>query len=828
MPHNERTLDEVILAPLHLDRPSTNVSPDLGCIDPSKSIIHCFRECVARFGALDYLGYRAGLSTNARESTSTYTFLTYNEADALVTKLARIYQGLGVAPGTKVAIYAKNSPLWLLSDFALFALGAVSVPLYETLGVQNMLYALQHAEVSLILTQTEMLPQVFAIWPLCKSIRYIVDLDTYAHTLNDIHIDAIVQRSYITYAELDPEACAPTTTGQPCRMAHDTETIYSFAGNGSEFNGKQVHNAQPKKPHPCRNHSTPSDDAVEFSNDTDDALFYTKYESMMSDILGLTTSGEVYTPKILTVSNDISGEINRIASSYSFADMNAHCEQVRASKKTPSDALVKQSTTLLLLQNLLDDINGKEAPLYKDYNPHPDAPATIVYTSGTSGDPKGVVHTNRSILSAGCMASGGLLPHRTSVITGNTHLLLSYLPLGHIFERVAEILCTFRGVRIAYYGGSTRNISRDISLASPTILISVPRVTQKIYNSVIRNLNERRSMYRLLFFGAQKVKAILEPLWIHNGKCSVIDNTVFKAVRNALGGNMELIISGAGVLPQHVWNFLRLCTGCRVETGYGLTETCATGTAVRYTDSIRYLPIGRLVQNMEGKLVDVKERCGSSLREDNVGELCLKGNSLAREYFKQPHNPIRDSDGFFHTGDLCRLNPDHTLSFVRRLDFMTKSLMGEFVDVCGVERAAEGSPLIISCFVHVEPDKTFPVCLCVVDKQPLMHRISELMKGKQDDSYIRLLITDNLNIPEGITLEEYAAGCQVICKEIEHYVRKTGYKGFCVPKRTRWFVNIDWYSDPTLVTASIKKQRHAFISRYSAELGDMFRESDGL
>ncbi|ESU35679.1 Long-chain-fatty-acid--CoA ligase [Giardia duodenalis] len=708
-------------------------------LNPSIPVLKLVRKAFKRFSDKPYLGYRAGLATCVKEVTDKYTYMTYGEADSYVTELAKVLAKLGIGKGDRVGIFARNSPLWLLFDFACTAVGAVVVPIYDTLGAAKTSYCINHAEVRLLVTQTELLPLVLGIWPSCPELQRVLIIDTSISELDDQTMNNCLHKAVPSYIEAQQSDGAS--------LGIDLSKLY-VAGKA------------------------------------DDSVYKFNVLSTVTSQLGA-----------LSDATDV-----RMANA-NINDSNTHIAEVinEILEKTQ----IKESPgKISFLKNMLDEVKGLD---YKgDYEASVDEVHTILYTSGSSGNPKGVTHTHSTIQGSYTMVYG-FLPYVSR--DGGQMVAMSYLPLGHIYESAGEILFTVRGYKIAYYSGNTKNLTTDIKLAKPTILLAVPRVLQKIYNAVMVKV-EASLVKKAVFCLACKVKEYTEGSWIKTGTLPWLDNVVFKDIKAALGGHLELIVSGSSALPQEVWRFMRLCTGARITCGYGLTETCASGLCqlphVPYVGS----PTGSLVPFMQAKLIDKSDTCELSLKTHRVGELLLKGPGIAKEYYKMPESPLRDADGYFHTGDLMRLNDDGSLTFVRRINMVVKSLMGEFIDICAVEDAMEKSPLFASVFVHAQSDKSFPICVAVLDKTALAHRL----KCSTDD----------------VEKAEYAAATKKILEaEAASFVKRVGLKGYCVPKCFRWLFDIDWSTDQELMTPSLKKQHRFFAKRYAAEIASMWEELEG-
>ncbi|TNJ28885.1 putative Long chain fatty acid CoA ligase [Giardia muris] len=745
-----RLFETPCITPSHI-RLQLDEEPDL-----TKPALENIRAAMVRHADQPFLGVRAGLATSSREVVNRYVYMTYREADALLTELAKAFRQLGIQPGDSVAIMAKNSPLWLLSDYACAAVGAVVVPTYDTLGPTKTLFAFTQAEVSTVLTQVHALPMLLGIWGRCPTLRRIVILDMHSRTLSDIAIDKHVRKAIPTYLDINEKSDQELGLDfTKYRVRHDRSYGFSLLKAGEGLQERE---------------------------DGEEEVYST---------LSTTTTA------ILQQIEDAerNGELG--------AAIDAICHDIQLSRGEDGYTCPIISFLPVLLERV------KDQPYEGDMKLDVEGVNSIIYTSGTSGNPKGVVHTHRSIMS-GISMGYSFFPYQRSAISGKPSTLLSYLPLGHIFERATEYYATIRGLRIAYYSGNTANLSTDIRLAQPTILICVPRVVQKIYDTIMKKVSESR-LKSLIFHAAYHVKKWTERFWIAKGTLPLIDHTIFKEIRNSLGGNLEHFVSGSSSIPPDVWNFLRYCTGACVTSGYGSTETGATGLRVLPHDPISH-GLGRLASFMEAKVIDRSDVTEFVLERDHIGELLLKGPGVAKEYYQENSLSLQDKDGFFHTGDLVHVDGETGVcSFVRRINMVAKTLMGEYIDIMGVEDAMEASSLIGSAFLHAEPSRSFPICIVIADKAVLAHRLGmsvEDLSKKKDLPAVHKMITET------------------ILKEAEICIKRAGFKGFCVPKCCRWFFDIDWTQDTTLMTPSMKKQHRFFRERYAKEIAEMWDELD--
>lgn len=193
-----------------------------------------------------------------------------------------------------------------------------------------------------------------------------------------------------------------------------------------------------------------------------------------------------------------------------------------------------------------------------------------MYTSGTTSRPKGVMISHENVVAVVCAV--------VEIIPGlcNKDSYFSYLPLAHILERAAEASMFNRGASIGFFQGDIRKLTEDVSLWKPTIYAGVPKVYQRIMNTIQSKVKGGSLPVRLLFALALHLKKKSIELGLPSG---FLDKTIFKEVHNALGGRVRFLVSGGAPLSAECHEFIRLCFGCAFSQGYGLTETCGGATA---------------------------------------------------------------------------------------------------------------------------------------------------------------------------------------------------------------------------------------------------------
>ncbi|CAL5356224.1 unnamed protein product [Camellia sinensis] len=309
---------------------------------------------------------------------------------------------------------------------------------------------------------------------------------------------------------------------------------------------------------------------------------------------------------------------------------------------------------------------------------------TIMYTSGTTGNPKGVLISNNSIVTL--IAGVRCLLGSVHELLTEKDVYLSYLPLAHFFDRVIEECFINIGGPIGFCRGDVKLLTEDIGELKPTIFCAVPRVLDRIYAEFATE--------DLIWGSLKKYYVQLCILILHNMKkgskhvdaAPLCDKIVFNKVKHGLGGNVRLILSGAAPLATHVEAFLRVVACCHVLQGYGLTESCA-GTFVSLPNELGMLgTVGPPVPNVDVCLESIPEMGYDALSSTPRGEICIRGDTLFSGYYKREDLTKEVLiDGWLHTGDVGEWQPNGSLKIIDRKKNIFKLSQGEYVAVENLE-----------------------------------------------------------------------------------------------------------------------------------------------
>jgi len=363
--------------------------------------------------------------------------------------------------------------------------------------------------------------------------------------------------------------------------------------------------------------------------------------------------------------------------------------------------------------------------------PTPDDFYTVNYTSGTTGLPKGVIIAQRNQL-----AASAAVVNRTDIDIGTGDIYLSYLPLAHTMERTTILFFAIQGSTVGFYNGDVQRIKEDLQELQPTFFISVPRLYGRFYDKMQEGLNNLTGMKKSLANKAVNTK--LDNLKNHGAlQHGLYDSLVFKKMKAAMGGKVRLMLSGSAPIEPAIQNFLRIALAVPFVEGYGQTETCAASFISR-VDIPSFGHVGGPLSCIELKVVDVPEMEYTSRDKDPKtgvmtprGEICLRGPSCFTGYYKDPERTAEtiDKDGWVHTGDIGRINPDGSLSIIDRKKNIFKLAQGEYVAAEKVENVYMTSKYIAEAFLYGDSYKAHCVAICVVDPETLKVLAKELGLG---------------------------------------------------------------------------------------------------
>lgn len=306
--------------------------------------------------------------------------------------------------------------------------------------------------------------------------------------------------------------------------------------------------------------------------------------------------------------------------------------------------------------------------------------ATLIYTSGTTGEPKGVMLTHDNICS-------NVKAAHMVLELGETDRTLSFLPLCHSFERTGGYYAMLSGGAEVYYAESVDTVSKNLIEARPTVVVSVPRLFEKIFNLIQKGVNEAGGAKAKIFKWATGVgeRYAKGERGLVSIQQKIADKLVFSKLRDRFGGRVRMFVSGGAALPADIGHFFA-AAGMRITEGYGLTETSPVITVSPWGKE-RYGTVGHIVpgvtvaiQRVEDNKI-IAELSGNdypSSLSSAEGEILCKGPNVMQGYWgkKKETDEVIDKDKWFHTGDIGRF-VDGYLQITDRLKHMIVNAGGK-------------------------------------------------------------------------------------------------------------------------------------------------------
>ncbi|GMK59837.1 hypothetical protein CspeluHIS016_0900540 [Cutaneotrichosporon spelunceum] len=433
---------------------------------------------------------------------------------------------------------------------------------------------------------------------------------------------------------------------------------------------------------------------------------------------------------------------------------------------------------------------------------------TLCYTSGTTGQPKGVIATNVNLATASIANLYGWLKWDRK--KDGEFKYLSYLPLAHMYERIMQLLVIERCGVVCFTTGDPLRLVEDAQIMKPIFMPGVPRVWNRLYSAI------KLQMAAPGVKGALLRRAVAAKLanWRATGevRSAFWDRLVFNKLRALLGGEIRYLLTGSAPLAPEVHVFLKICFACDFAQGWGMTENMATGAVGVPWDTASPGTCGPPQPMNEFKLRDIPEMNYFHTDKPNPrGELLVRGTNVFPGYIHDEVNTDKtlDSDGFMYTGDVAEIDAQGRMKIIDRVKNVVKLSQGEYVPLEKLEGVYLTNPTFLSLFVHGDSFRSSVVAVVVMDPAPasaLVNKVTGQHLGP----------TDVAKIEEGLQDPRVKA---VLLDGMGKQARKAKLNGFEFVRGVHATVKP---FDPEILTPTLKLKRNAAAEYYKKEIDALY------
>jgi long-chain acyl-CoA synthetase len=417
----------------------------------------------------------------------------------------------------------------------------------------------------------------------------------------------------------------------------------------------------------------------------------------------------------------------------------------------------------------------------------PNDMATLIYTSGTTGDPKGVMLSHNNIIS-NFKAVSKIPP------LGEEGKSISYLPLCHVYERMLNYLFQYLGISI-YYAENLGTIVDNIKEVKPEIMSTVPRLLEKVYDKIIMKGRKLKGIKKMIFFWSVNLGLRYEldgaNGWWYEYRLKIAKKLVFKKWQEGLGGNFKVMVSGGAAIQPRLARIFT-AAGIPVLEGYGLTETSPVIAVSNFwKNGLKFGTVGPILKDVKVKIA-------------KDGEILCKGPNIMLGYYKAPKltEEVIDKDGWFHTGDIGKIEDTGQLKITGRKKEIFKTSLGKYISPQLIENKFKESPFIDVIFVLGENQK-YAAALVVPDFEHLRSwcRVKEIKYTTNKEMLTNQVIKNRIKREIDICNSTFGKTEQIMSFEL---------------------LDTPWTIETGELTASLKLRRQFIYKKYEVEIDRLF------
>lgn len=437
----------------------------------------------------------------------------------------------------------------------------------------------------------------------------------------------------------------------------------------------------------------------------------------------------------------------------------------------------------------------------ESFIPYPateDTTAMIMYTSGSTGNPKGCVLSHINIMAGG----NGLGGNGTSVT--HTDTFFSFLPLAHIYELASQMTLICQGAAIGFYSGEIKNMMADIAALKPTIICGVPRVFNRMAEAMNAKIDKLPSLLKTAVKASLKMKQ--KSLLNGSPHSLLLDALILKDFRAALGGRIRLIVSGGAPILPEVYELIRAAVTPNIIQGYGLTEITAAACVQQRRATKNPLTVGPVAVTTDLKFRRVPGMQYDPQGNPPSGEILLRGPTLFHGYYKdEEQTKAAMVDGWFATGDVGILLPEGQVLIIDRVKQLVKLSQGEYLSLTSLTDTYSTAKGVQFIYIYADSLHNKPVAVVIPDPQQF-----EDWKNKG--------ITDPIN--SDIAKQEIISNLKIVADNAH-------LRGF---ERidTILLDDEEFTIDNGMLTPSSKPKISAMRSKYEARLIELYATNPAL
>ncbi|KAJ3093926.1 long-chain fatty acid-CoA ligase [Physocladia obscura] len=445
--------------------------------------------------------------------------------------------------------------------------------------------------------------------------------------------------------------------------------------------------------------------------------------------------------------------------------------------------------------------------------PTKDDLALVMYTSGSTGPPKGVMITHGNIIASVAGSVNWFKDHAT-----HDEVYLAYLPMAHILEFSAEMSHLYWGTAIGYGSvktltdSSVRNCKGDLRELRPTIFVGVPAVWESIRKGVTSKIEGSGFITKAIFNGAFSLKSILNDFGL-GFLAAPLDIVVFSKIKDQVGGRLKIAGSGGAPIPKSTLHFLHMTTAM-VVNGYGMTECTAFLAFQDLNDSNLLGVTGTPITSLEVKLVDVENTAykASNLPKPQ-GEVWVRGPCVTKGYYRQDKltREAITADGWLKTGDIAEINDDGSLTIIDRKKNLVKLSNGEYIALEKLESNYKVSKYVQNICVFADSEQSYAVALIQPIEKEIRATAALLSKNPNVD-------VEHLDYHDLCNRHDIR---KAVLDSLKDIAKNVGFKHTEIIGQV-FLDHEEWTPQNEMLTAAMKLQRTNIVKKLKNDIQKMY------